>query len=113
MGTRAVVLRAVLVLAVLVVVAVGAALMLAERPAAKGLGVDVSEALLTHAREKAQRGAISILELRLADAESLDGLPSEAFDAATGSRRPRGAGSERCRRPAGGRRPGRGRRGRR
>ncbi|WP_437981677.1 class I SAM-dependent methyltransferase [Sorangium sp. So ce117] len=47
------------------------------------LGVDVSEALLAYAREKAQRSALSNLELRLANAESLDGLPGEAFDAAT------------------------------
>jgi ubiquinone/menaquinone biosynthesis C-methylase UbiE len=61
------------------------ALRAAHRVEARGsvLGVDVSEELLAHAREKAQRGAISNLELRLANAESLDGLPSEAFDAAT------------------------------
>lgn len=47
------------------------------------LGVDVSEARLAYTREKAQRSAISNLELLLADAESLDSLPSEAFDAAT------------------------------
>jgi len=61
------------------------ALRAAHRVGAHGsvLGVDVSEALLAYAREKAQRSAISNLELRLADAESLDALPSEAFDAAT------------------------------
>jgi ubiquinone/menaquinone biosynthesis C-methylase UbiE len=57
----------------------------AHRVGAHGsvLGVDVSEARLAYTREKAQRSAISNLELRLANAESLDGLPSETFDAAT------------------------------
>jgi ubiquinone/menaquinone biosynthesis C-methylase UbiE len=61
------------------------ALRAAHRVGARGsvLGVDVSEARLAQAREKAQRGGISNLELRLANAESLDGLPSEEFDAAT------------------------------
>jgi ubiquinone/menaquinone biosynthesis C-methylase UbiE len=61
------------------------ALRAAHRVGAHGsvLGVDVSDALLAYAREKAQRSDISNLELRVADAESLDGVPSEAFDAAT------------------------------
>jgi ubiquinone/menaquinone biosynthesis C-methylase UbiE len=47
------------------------------------LGVDISDAVLAHAREKAQRDAISNLELRVANAEAPDGLASESFDAAT------------------------------
>jgi ubiquinone/menaquinone biosynthesis C-methylase UbiE len=61
------------------------ALRAAHRVGSRGsvLGVDISEALLAHAREKAQRDSISNLELRLANAESLDGLPSASVDAAT------------------------------
>lgn len=47
------------------------------------LGLDISEALLAFAREKARHAAISNLELRVANAESPEALESESFDAAT------------------------------
>jgi ubiquinone/menaquinone biosynthesis C-methylase UbiE len=61
------------------------ALRAARRVGASGsvLGVDISEALLARAREKAQRDAISNVELRVANAEAPEGLASESFDAAT------------------------------
>jgi ubiquinone/menaquinone biosynthesis C-methylase UbiE len=60
------------------------ALRAARRVGSRGsvLGVDVAEGRLMFAREKAQRDAISNLELRVANAEAPDGLPSESFDAA-------------------------------
>lgn len=61
------------------------ALRAARRVGAGGsvLGLDISEAPIAFAREKAARDGISNLELRVADAESLDDVPSDSFDAAT------------------------------
>lgn len=47
------------------------------------LCLDLSEELLAVAREKARCQGISNVELRVADAQSPEGLPSESFDAAT------------------------------
>ena len=45
------------------------------------LGVDISEAMLQMARERAHREGVSNLELRATSAESLDSLPTAHFDA--------------------------------
>jgi ubiquinone/menaquinone biosynthesis C-methylase UbiE len=47
------------------------------------LGLDISQTLLAIARERALREGVSNIELRAANAESLDGVPNDAFDAAT------------------------------
>jgi ubiquinone/menaquinone biosynthesis C-methylase UbiE len=47
------------------------------------LGLDISEALLAFAREKARHAAISNLELCVANAESPEALENQSFDAAT------------------------------
>lgn len=52
-------------------------------PTGSVLGIDLSEAVLAVAREKAEREAISNLELRVGDAESPEGLAEASFDAAT------------------------------
>jgi ubiquinone/menaquinone biosynthesis C-methylase UbiE len=57
----------------------------ARRVGASGsvLGLDISDALLELAREKARGEGLSNIELRVADAEPLHGLPDAAFDAVT------------------------------
>lgn len=50
-------------------------------PTGRVLGVDVSGAMLQMARERADAEGVANLELRVTPAESLDGVPSEYFDA--------------------------------
>lgn len=54
----------------------------AKRVAPSGLvlGIDIACPMLAMARERADREGISNLELRLASAETLDGVPSHHFD---------------------------------
>jgi ubiquinone/menaquinone biosynthesis C-methylase UbiE len=61
------------------------ALRAARRVGAQGsvLGLDLAEELLAHAREKALHQGLSNVELRVANAQSPEGLPGESFDAAT------------------------------
>jgi ubiquinone/menaquinone biosynthesis C-methylase UbiE len=61
------------------------ALRAARRVAPSGsvLGVDVENGVLAIAREKAARENITNLELRMIDAETLDGVPSANFHVAT------------------------------
>jgi ubiquinone/menaquinone biosynthesis C-methylase UbiE len=55
----------------------------AQRVAPEGrvLGVDVDASMLAMARARADREGVTNLELRAMSAESLDGVPSAAFDA--------------------------------
>ena len=50
-------------------------------PSGTVLGVDLAEELLRMARERAEREGVSNLELRVGNAESLDGVPAGQFDA--------------------------------
>ena len=50
-------------------------------PGGSVLGVDVSAPMLAMARARADREGVSNLELRVANAESLDGVPTAYFDA--------------------------------
>lgn len=61
------------------------ALAAARRVGAEGrvLGVDLHDGLLDMARERALREGLTNLELRSADASSLDDLPEGSFDAVT------------------------------
>lgn len=52
-------------------------------PLGSVLGVDVSEAVLAIARERARDEKISNIHLRAADAELLEGVPDGSFDVAT------------------------------
>lgn len=50
-------------------------------PSGTVVGVDLAEGLLRMARERAEREGVSNLELRVGNAESLDGVPAGRFDA--------------------------------
>ncbi len=52
-------------------------------PLGSVLGVDISEPVLAIARERARHEGISNIELRVADAELLDGVTDGSFDVAT------------------------------
>lgn len=51
-------------------------------PSGSVLGVDLSAPMLQMARERASAEGVANLELRVLNAESLDGVPDEAFDVA-------------------------------